>query len=101
MSNRVIEAVGSEAADPNALMFMNARNDAQLKQLSETLKPLLVAKCDALDKLLEDNKQAEVRVSEKTSRFWEMKRVAISMILDVLEDGEKGAGGKLLRLTAR
>lgn len=68
---------------------MNARNDEQLGKLSESLKPILVAKCDALDKLIEDNKQAEVKVSEKTTRFWEMKRVATSMILDVLEDGEK------------
>jgi glutathione S-transferase len=91
VSNKIIEALGSEAANPNALHFMNARDDAQLKQLSETLKPLLIAKCDALDKLIEENKQVEVRVSEKTSRFWEMKRVAISLILDVLEDGEKSA----------
>ena len=83
--------MGSQPADPNALMFMNARDDAQLKQLSETLKPLLTEKCDALDKLIEDNKQAEVRVSEKTAKFWEMKRVAISLIMDVLEDGEKSA----------
>ena len=55
---------------------MNARNDEQLKKLSEALKPILVAKCDALDKLIEDNKQADVKVSEKTVRFWEMKRAA-------------------------
>lgn len=70
-------------------MFMNARDDEQLKKLSDSLKPILVAKCDALDKLIEENKHAEVKVSEKTARFWEMKRVATSMILDVLEDGEK------------
>lgn len=90
-SNKVIDLIHSEAADPNALWFMNARDDAALKALSESLKPLLVAKCDALDKLLEENKNAEVRVSEKTARFWEMKRVAVSMILDVLEDGEKSS----------
>jgi len=88
-SNKIIELLHSEAGDPNALMFMNARDDEQLKKLSESLKPILIAKCDALDKLIEDNKQAEVKVSEKTARFWEMKRVATSMILDVLEDGEK------------
>lgn len=88
-SNKIIELLHSEAGDPNALLFMNARNDEQLKKLAESLKPILVAKCDALDKLIEDNKQAEVKVSEKTARFWEMKRVATSMILDVLEDAEK------------
>lgn len=89
VSNKVIELLHSEAADPNALHFMNARDDASLKELSESLKPTLTAKCDALDKLISDNEKAEVRVSEKTVRFWEMKRVATSMIMDVLEDGEK------------
>lgn len=88
MSNKVIELLHSEAADPNALMFMNARDDASLKELSESHKPILTAKCDALDKLIDDNKKAEVHVSEKTARFWEMKRVATSMLMDVLEDGD-------------
>ncbi|EKM61076.1 uncharacterized protein PHACADRAFT_247441 [Phanerochaete carnosa HHB-10118-sp] len=88
-SNKIIELLHSEAGDPNALMFMNAQDDEQLERLTESLKPILIAKCDALDKLIEENKHAEVKVSEKTARFWEMKRVATSMILDVLEDGEK------------
>ncbi|KIP03967.1 hypothetical protein PHLGIDRAFT_110232 [Phlebiopsis gigantea 11061_1 CR5-6] len=90
VSNKVIEVLHSEAADPNALHFMNARDDASLKQLSESLKPTLGAKCAALDRLIDDNQKAEVHVSEKTVRFWELKRVATSMIMDVLEDGDKG-----------
>ena len=90
MSNKVIELLHSEAADPNALSFMNARDEVSLTVLAEIRKPILTAKCDALDKLIDDNKKAEIRVSEKTARFWEMKRVATSMIMDVLEDGDKG-----------
>lgn len=89
ISNKIIELLHSEAGDPNALTFMNARNDAQLKALAAERKQMLIEKCDALDHLIEENKQADVKVSEKTVRFWEMKRVASSMILDVLEDGEK------------
>lgn len=50
--------------------------------------PQLNAKKDALTHLIKTNEVAEVRVSEKTVRFWEMKRQASDGILDVLQHGE-------------
>lgn len=90
-SNRVIDLLHSELADPNALMYLSARDDASLKQLSVVLKPILTAKCDALDRLIEDNTEADIKVSEKTVKFWQYKRVSISLISDVIENGDKSS----------
>jgi len=87
-SNKVIDLLHSEAADPNAFVYFNARDDAALRELSAGLLPLLNAKKDALTKLIQENEAAEVHVSEKTMKFWEMKRLASDGILAVIQHGE-------------
>lgn len=79
----------SEAADPNALRYMNARDDASLKKLSEELLPVIRAKRDTLDRLIRENETATIRLSPKTQKFWELKRLASDGILSVLQDGAR------------
>lgn len=88
-ASKIIDILHSEDADPNALGYINARNDAELKALSQELLPILNAKCDALSTLIKNNENAQVRLSEKTVKFWELKREATKGILSVFEDAEK------------
>ncbi|KAJ3558820.1 hypothetical protein NM688_g702 [Phlebia brevispora] len=90
-SNKVIELLHSDAGNPNELMWLNARDDSELAELSAQFVPFLTSKIRALDELIEGNKNAEVKVSEKTVLFWENKRLATMAILDVLKDGAKGS----------
>ena len=87
--NRVIDLLHSLSADPNALLFLNARNDDELKQITPTLRPLLHAKTDAISELINENEAAEVKVSEKTVQFWKLRRAASAMMLDVVEEGDR------------
>ncbi|KAH8100689.1 hypothetical protein BXZ70DRAFT_938333 [Cristinia sonorae] len=88
-SNKVIDLLHSEAADPNAFVYFNARDDATLRELSVELLPILNAKKDALAALIKNNETAEVRVSDKTLKFWEMKKLASDGILAVIQHGER------------
>ncbi|TCD71561.1 hypothetical protein EIP91_008942 [Steccherinum ochraceum] len=87
-SNKVIDLLHSEAADPNAFRYFNARDDAALSALSKEVLPSLIAKKDALNSYIKANETAEVRVSEKTVKFWEAKKLASDGILAVLQYGE-------------
>ncbi|PSS37654.1 hypothetical protein PHLCEN_2v478 [Hermanssonia centrifuga] len=88
-SNKVIELLHSEPADPNALLYVNAKDDASLRQLAQQLLPFLTSKGDALEKLIEENKTSQIHVSEKTAQFWELKKLAVVSILDVMQDADK------------
>ncbi|KAI0076077.1 hypothetical protein K474DRAFT_1663475 [Panus rudis PR-1116 ss-1] len=88
-SNRIIELLHSEAGDPNALVYMNARDDASLKVLAKELLPTLKAKRATLDELIQGNDASQTPVSEKTLKFWELKKTASDGVLSVLEDAEK------------
>ena len=63
-SNKVIELLHSEAANPNELFFLNGRDDASLRALSAQLGPFFASKRDALERLIQDNQAAEVKVKE-------------------------------------
>lgn len=78
-------------ADPNALFFLNARDDESLKKITLYLRPLLRAKTDAITDLIRENEDSEVKVSEKTVKFWQLRRAASAMMLDVVEDGDTNA----------
>lgn len=84
----MIDLLHSLPADPNALLFLNARNDEELKKITPTLRPLLHSKLDAITDLIEENENAEVKVSEKTVQFWMLRRAASAMMLDVVEEGD-------------
>ncbi|THH34173.1 hypothetical protein EUX98_g116 [Antrodiella citrinella] len=87
-SHKVIDLLHSDAADPNAFVYFNARDDAALRELSAEVLPLLNAKADALARLIQENASAEVHVSDKTMKFWEMKKLASDGILAVMQHGD-------------
>ncbi|KAI0348597.1 hypothetical protein BDW22DRAFT_1350836 [Trametopsis cervina] len=91
-SNGVIDLLHSLPADPNALFFLNARNDEELKQVTPILRPLLHAKTDAITELIRQNEGSDIKVSEKTVKFWELRRAASAMMLDVIDEGDKSVG---------
>ncbi|PCH33676.1 hypothetical protein WOLCODRAFT_22163 [Wolfiporia cocos MD-104 SS10] len=89
ISDKIIDLLHSPAADPNALLYLNARNEAALQELSRERLQTLSARRDAVAQLLTDNESAKIRVSEKTRQFWELKRVAIEKFLDVYQAADK------------
>ncbi|KAI0692785.1 hypothetical protein BC835DRAFT_28078 [Cytidiella melzeri] len=88
-SNKLIDLLHSLPADPNALLFLNARNDEELKKITPELRPLLHAKTDAITELIKQNETSEIKVSEKTVKFWELRRAASEMMLQVFDNGDK------------
>jgi hypothetical protein len=87
--NKLIDLLHSLPADPNALKFLNARDDEELKKVTPELRPLLHAKTDAITELIAQNEASEVKVSPKTVQFWELRRAASALMLDVIEEGDK------------
>jgi len=91
-SNKLIGLLHSETANPNLLLYLNARDDASLRALASERLGMLQARRDTLQRLIDDNARAEVRVSEKTRQLWEAKKVETEQLLDVYADAEKDAG---------
>lgn len=81
----------SPPADPNALLYMNARDNASLRELAQARLPMIKARCDALNELLADNEAAKIRVSEKTRQFWQLKKLATEKFLEVYAVAETPA----------
>ncbi|CCM06322.1 uncharacterized protein FIBRA_08574 [Fibroporia radiculosa] len=91
VSEKVIALLHSLGADPNALTYLNARDEASLRELASARLAPLVARRDAINQLLSDNESAKIRVSEKTRNFWQMKKAATENILDVYAAADKPA----------
>ena len=89
VSNLVIDVLHSQAADPNALFYMNARSEEELRTLAKNLLPFLTGRRDALAKLLADSDAGLVQVSDKTKAFWQVKKLAADKFLQVFGDAEK------------
>lgn len=85
VSNLTIELLHGQAADPNALFYMNARSDEELRGLAQKLVPFLTGRRDALVKLLADGDSGAVQVSDKTKAFWQVKKLAADKFLQVFE----------------
>ncbi|CAL1695731.1 unnamed protein product [Somion occarium] len=68
-SNKIIDILHSDNADPNALVYVNARDDASLKELAKEVLPKVIAK-------------------QKTLKFWELKMYAMDGILAVFKDAD-------------
>ena len=92
MSNQIVELLHSQAADPNALFYLNARSEGELQNLAQRLLPFVTSRRDALAKLIADSDSGAVQASEKTKTFWEVKRVAAEKFLQVYETAQKREG---------
>ncbi|KAJ4002338.1 hypothetical protein F5050DRAFT_1716974 [Lentinula boryana] len=75
----------SDDADPNTLLYMNARDEESLRALADSLIPLMKGKVDALNHCLSDAQAGNVRASEKVVKFWTSKKDAAEMLLGVYE----------------
>ncbi|CDO71605.1 hypothetical protein BN946_scf184911.g75 [Trametes cinnabarina] len=89
LSNQIIELLHSPSADPNALFYMNARSEEELRPLAEKLLPFLRGKRDTLAKLLQDSESGAVHASEKTKAFWQVKKLAVDKFIQVFEEAGK------------
>lgn len=89
VSNQVIELLHTPGADPNALFFMNARSESELKDLAKKLLPFMSGRRETLSKLLADSESGAVQASDKTKAFWQLKLVATEKFLQVYQDAEK------------
>lgn len=91
-SNQIIDLLHSQAADPNALFYMNARSESELKALAKQLVPFLVGRRDTLARLLSESDGGNIPASEKTKSFWQVKKIATDKFLQVFEEAEKSDG---------
>ncbi|KAJ4486094.1 hypothetical protein J3R30DRAFT_3655362 [Lentinula aciculospora] len=82
------ELIHSEDADPNNLMYMNARDEDSLRALADSLLPLMKGKVDALNHCLSDAQTGHVRASEKVVTFWTSKKEAAQMLLGLYENAK-------------
>jgi len=82
-SNEIIELLHSEAANPNNLWLLNARDQDKLRKLSEEVLPFFKGQGKALSQFIEEAEGEKIHVSEKTKKFWRDKREGIKTFLDV------------------
>ncbi|RPD82505.1 hypothetical protein L226DRAFT_578786 [Lentinus tigrinus ALCF2SS1-7] len=92
VSGQIIELLHSHGADPNALFYMNARTEGELKELAKTLLPFVSGRRETLSKLLADSDSGALHVSEKTKAFWQVKLIATDKFVQVYQDAEKSEG---------
>ncbi|KAI0801211.1 hypothetical protein C8Q74DRAFT_1240811 [Fomes fomentarius] len=90
-SNLIVDLLHSQAADPNALFYMNARSEEDLRTLAKTILPFLTGRRDALAKLLADSESGAIQVSDKTRAFWQVKKLAAEKFIQVFEQSDKSA----------
>ncbi|THV04974.1 hypothetical protein K435DRAFT_816816 [Dendrothele bispora CBS 962.96] len=81
----VDDILHSEAADPNNLTYVNARDEASLHLLAESLIPFFKGRQKALNGYLAD---PEIRVTEKVKNFWKTRKEATEALLAVYEKAE-------------
>ncbi|KAL0581633.1 hypothetical protein V5O48_000449 [Marasmius crinis-equi] len=85
----VDDILHSDAADPNKLFFLNARDDSSLRALSEIQAPHFKGKHDALVHLLSEAENGKVTVSEKVKELWKTKKDAVDVLLNVYDNASK------------
>lgn len=68
---------------------MNARNLEALCVLAEERLSIFEKRSEMLGRLLEQNEEAKVRVSEKTRAFWQLKKTATENFVQVFRDAQK------------
>ena len=89
VSNQIVDLLHSQGADPNALFYMNARSEGELKDLAQKLLPFVSGRRETLSKLLADSENGTVQASEKTKAFWQVKLIATEKFAQVYQDADK------------
>ena len=102
MAKSIITLVHSPPASPESLFYFNARDSATLKTVSPSVSAFLKGRKGALERYLAENETSEIRVSEKTKRYWQEKKNATEELLATLGEADKSEsdlseGGKKAR----
>ncbi|KAF8905560.1 hypothetical protein CPB84DRAFT_1676689 [Gymnopilus junonius] len=85
----IIDILHAETANPNTLVYVNARDDESLKTLAKGIAPSLQRRQEALKEYLSQAENGSIRVSDKVKKLWVEKLDATGLILAVLVDAEK------------
>ena len=85
----IIALVHSSPASPELLFYFNARDSAALKKVSPSVSGFLKGRKRALERSLSENEGNEIRVSEKTKKFWLEKKNATEDLLVALDESDK------------
>ena len=85
----IIALVHSSPASPELLFYFNARDSATLKTVSPSISAFLKGRKTALERCLAENETNEIRVSEKTKKFWQEKKTTTDELLVALDEADK------------
>ncbi|TFY80944.1 hypothetical protein EWM64_g3067 [Hericium alpestre] len=89
VTDSIISLLHEGPVSPEQLFYSNARNQQELQEIAKTILPDLQGRKDALSRFLSENETSEVRVSEKTKKFWLEKKQATEELLSVHQDADK------------
>ncbi|KZP31389.1 hypothetical protein FIBSPDRAFT_926046 [Athelia psychrophila] len=78
----------SEGGSPNSLLYMNARDDAQLKALAVFLFPFLKSRHEALSGFIAEASNEQSHLSQKTKAFYVEKQTSTQTLLDVFSKAD-------------
>jgi outer membrane usher protein FimD/PapC len=85
----LIALVHSSPASPESLFYFNARDSTTLKTVSPSISAFLKGRKMALERYQAENETNEIRVSEKTKKFWQEKKDATEELLVALDGADK------------
>jgi glutathione S-transferase len=89
-STKIIDIVHSEDCSPNTLAHLNARDLDSLRTLAKDMLPLFTARQTTLAGYISAAECESIHVSDKTKNFWQEKKTATEILLDVYLNAEKG-----------
>jgi glutathione S-transferase len=85
----IIALVHSSPASPELLFYFNARDSTTLKTVSPSVSGFLKGRKGAVERYLAEDEANEIRVSEKTRKFWLEKKDATVDLLVALDESDK------------
>jgi hypothetical protein len=85
----IITLLHSAPASPELLFHLNARDLPGLRTVAPSVLAFLKGRKGALERYLAENESKEVRISEKTKKFWLEKKDETEDLLSVLDDANK------------
>ncbi|KAF8622460.1 hypothetical protein AX15_006981 [Amanita polypyramis BW_CC] len=87
-SNEIITLLHSDIADPNRLQYVNAYDEASLRELARTVLPAIKARREALERNLSDATVGNLQVSEKIVKLWQERKAGLDESYAVLSEAE-------------
>ncbi|KAH9081630.1 hypothetical protein EDB83DRAFT_2333937 [Lactarius deliciosus] len=102
MAKSIIALIHSSPASPELLFYFNAGDSTTLKTVSPSISAFLNGRKGALEHYLAEDEAKEIRVSEKTKKFWLEKKSTTEELLASLDEADKSEpdlseGGKKAR----